>query len=215
MFDFDGLIVDTEMPIFLAAAAAFREHGHEVAAEHWSAIVGLPDSQEGWYPTLVERLGIDLDRALFDQAYARQDRSWRDQQPALPGVIELLDELRAAGIGCGVASGSPVAWLEKHLGRLGLLDRFATLAGVDRVARGKPAPDVYLLACQELGAAPARSVALEDSAHGVEAARAAGLAVVAVPTALTQYTDLTAADRVVPSLSKVTVADLAGLVPPR
>jgi HAD superfamily hydrolase (TIGR01509 family) len=213
VFDFDGLIVDTEMPIFLAAAAAFREHGHEVGAEHWSGIVGLADSDEGWYPVLLERLGIDLDRELFDQAYARQDRSWRDQQPALPGVMELLDELRAAGIGCAVASGSPTSWLEQHLGRLGLLDRFATLAGVDRVAQGKPAPDVYLLACRELGADPARSVALEDSAHGVTAAQAAGLRVVAVPTALTRYTDLTAADRIVDSLSEVTLADLAALIP--
>ncbi|MCU1352999.1 MAG: haloacid dehalogenase [Acidimicrobiales bacterium] len=213
VFDFDGLIVDTEMPIFLAASAAFRSHGHEVTLEHWSAVVGLADTEEGWYPTLLEILDVDLPRADFDLAYATQDRSWRDEQPALPGVVELLDALAAAGVPCGVASGSPVSWLERHLGRLGLRDRFTTLAGVDRVeGRGKPAPDVYVLACHELDADPARTVALEDSAHGVQAARAAGLVVVAVPTALTGFTDLTAADRVVTSLSELTVADLAALV---
>ena len=133
--------------------------------------------------------------------------------PALPGVTELLDELGAAGVPAGVASSSEVAWLERHLGRLGLLDRFAVLAGVDRVGGvGKPAPDVYHLACAELEAEPARSVALEDSGHGVAAARAAGMAVVAVPSRITRFTSLTDADLVVDSMSAVSLDALDALV---
>ena len=88
----------------------------------------------------------------------------------------------AAGVPLGVASSSSVGWLERHLDRLGLLHRFGTLVGADLVGGvGKPAPDVYLRACADLGADPTRSVALEDSAHGVTAAKAAGMAAVAVP----------------------------------
>ncbi|MDQ6697541.1 MAG: HAD-IA family hydrolase, partial [Actinomycetota bacterium] len=133
----------------------------------------------------------------------------------LPGVTDLLDALDAAGVPAGIASSSEVTWLERHLGRLGLLDRFAVLAGVDRVnGVGKPAPDSYLLACRELDALPARSVALEDSAHGVAAARAAGMAVVAVPSRITRLTSLTDADLIAGSLTELTVTRLDSLVSP-
>ena len=213
VFDFDGLIVDTEWPIYQSALAAFAELGHELPLEQWATIVGLAEGAGGWYDTLCDRLGIAVERSDFNRVYARQDRSGRDALPALPGVVELLDELAAAGIPAAVASSSEVAWLERHLGRLGLLDRFAVLAGVDRVGGvGKPAPDVYRFACAELRARPASSVALEDSAHGVAAARAAGLAVVAVPSRITRFTSLTDADRVIDSLADITVDDLEALI---
>ncbi len=90
--------------------------------------------------------------------------------PALPGVAELLDALAEAGIACGVASSSSAAWVEGHLERLGLRRHVGAVATADRVGgRSKPAPDTYLLACADLGARPARSVALEDSAPGIAA----------------------------------------------
>jgi HAD superfamily hydrolase (TIGR01509 family) len=215
VFDFDGLIVDTEWPIYTSAVAAFAELGHELPLETWATIVGLAEGEGGWYDTLNERLGVNLSRADFDEAYRAQDRSDRDRLPLLPGVRDLLDALDAAGVPAGIASSSEVTWLERHLGRLGLLDRFAVLAGVDRVnGVGKPAPDSYLLACRELGALPGRSVALEDSAHGVAAAHAAGMAVVAVPSRITRLTSLTDADLVAGSLTELTVAVLDSLVSP-
>ena len=96
-------------------------------------------------------------------------------------MVDLLDGLEAAGVPAGSRRARHREWIDGHLGRLGLLDRFATVAGVDRTGVGKPAPDVYLLACADLGADPARSVAVEDSAHGIAAAKAAGLFCVAVP----------------------------------
>ena len=214
VFDFDGLIVDTETAIYQAAAAAFAAHGHDVSVEQWSSIVGLGDKDGAWYRALTADLGIDLDRDAFEIEYQKQDRSWRNRLPALPGVEALVLDLVDAGVPLAIASGSDVAWLELHLGRLGLLDHFPVLAGVDRVARQKPAPDAYLLACDELGADPARCVALEDSAHGVAAAKAAGLRVVAVPSSITRFTDLTAADLTVTSVEDVDLELLSGLVAP-
>jgi HAD superfamily hydrolase (TIGR01509 family) len=216
ILDFDGLILDTEWAIYETARAAFAAHGHELDVPAWSTIVGINDDGDGWYDSLCATAGIDLDRALFEAAYESQDRSSRDHLLPLPGVVELLDELRSAGIPAAVASSSSEAWLHRHLGRLELVDRFAAIVGADRVGGiGKPAPDVYLRACADVGADPSASVAIEDSAHGVTAAKAAGMAAVAVPSRITIHNDFSHADLVVDSVAAIDVAGLQRLVTPR
>jgi HAD superfamily hydrolase (TIGR01509 family) len=217
VFDFDGLILDTEWAIFESAQAAFEAHGHTLTVEAWSTIIGTNgDTDTSWWGTVCAAAGVsDFDLALFEAAYAAQDRSSRDSLPALPGVVDLVEVLAASGVPLGVASSSSRAWLDRHLRRLGLLDRFGTLVGADVVGGiGKPAPDVYLRACADLGADPARSVALEDSAHGATAAKAAGMTVVAVPSRITRFNDFAHADLVVRSLAELDEARLAALVPP-
>src|SRR3546814_3816998 len=99
-------------------------------------------------------------------------------------------ELTGAGIPIGVASSSSFDWVDKHLTRLELRDHFGAVVGSDVVGGvGKPAPDVYLRACADLGVEPSFSVAIEDSAHGATAAKAAGMAVVAVPRQITRFND--------------------------
>jgi HAD superfamily hydrolase (TIGR01509 family) len=217
VFDFDGLIIDSEWVIFESAAAAFATHGHRLSIDAWATVVGTNERDERTqWEHLCAACGIDgvFDRAAFDAAYEAQDRSNRDALPPMPGVVALVDALLAAGIALGIASSSSRAWLDRHVGRLGLDGAFTALVGADIVGGiGKPAPDVYLRACADLGADPARSVALEDSAHGIAAAHAAGMAAVAVPGRVTVSHDFSAADLVVASLEELTVADLAGLVP--
>jgi putative hydrolase of the HAD superfamily len=215
VFDFDGLIIDSEWAIYETACAAFAVHGHELTVEAWATIIGLGDDDDdrAW-SLLLAAMGIeDFDRAAFAETHAAQDRADRDTLPLLPGVEVLVDSLTSAGVPIGVASSSSRGWLERHLDRLGLLHRFGTLVGADVVGGvGKPAPDVYLRACDDLGAAPARSVALEDSAHGVTAAKAAGMPAVAVPSRITRYNDFAHADLVVGSVAELTVDRLASLV---
>jgi HAD superfamily hydrolase (TIGR01509 family) len=212
VFDFDGLVFDSETPIYRASAAALAEMGHPGLTEaQWSVCIGL--GEEDSWSALGTALGAALDRDEFEARYQAQDRSWRDSLPALPGVEDLLAELAGAGVPCGVASSSSCAWVEGNLERLGLLHRFAVVAGRDRVGgRSKPAPDSYLYAVAHLGADPARTVALEDSAPGIAAAQAAGLTVVAVPSRITVHTDLSAAHHTVTDLTHLSVADLARLV---
>jgi HAD superfamily hydrolase (TIGR01509 family) len=214
VFDFDGLIIDSEWVIYESARAAFAHHGHTLPVEVWATIVGTKDGERREWEALCEAAGAaGFARADFDAAYDAQDRSNRDSLPAMPGVVELASALVDAGVSLAIASSSSRAWLERHLARLGLDAHFATLVGSDLVGGiGKPAPDVYLRACAELGARPAQAVALEDSHHGVAAAKAAGMAVVAVPGRVTASHDLSAADLVVASLEALTVADLAALV---
>jgi HAD superfamily hydrolase (TIGR01509 family) len=213
VFDFDGLIIDSEWVIFESARAAFEVHGHQLTVEAWATIVGLGDDDELMWATLVAAMGIEgFEMATFSPTYRAQDRSDRDSLPALPGVEVLVDSLTAARVPIGVASSSSVAWLERHLDRLGLLHRFGTLVGADLVGGvGKPAPDVYLRACADLAADPTRSVALEDSGHGVTAAKAAGMTAVAVPSRITRHNDLTHADLVVGSLEHLSLGDLERL----
>jgi HAD superfamily hydrolase (TIGR01509 family) len=217
VFDFDGLIIDSEWLIFETARAAFAAHGHTLSVEAWSTIVGInDDTDDRWWGQLCEACGIvGFDRADYDAAYLAQPREGRDDLPALPGVRELVAELGAAGIPMAVASSSSRAWLDRHLVRLDLADAFGALIGADLVGGvGKPAPDVYLRACADLGAEPVRSVAIEDSAHGVSAAKAAGMAAVAVPSRITIHNDLAAADLVVGSLADLDLGRLVALVPP-
>ncbi|MGH9085000.1 MAG: HAD family hydrolase [Acidimicrobiales bacterium] len=216
VFDFDGLIIDSEWLIFETAQAAFAEHGHALGVEAWSTIVGINDeADDRWWARLCEACGvIGFDREDYEAAYLAQPREGRDDLPALPGVVELVDELGTAGVPLAIASSSSRAWLDRHLARLELADRFCALVGADLVGGvGKPAPDVYLRACADLGADPARSVAIEDSAHGVTAAKAAGMAAVAVPSRITIHNDLRAADLVVGSVADLDLARLVALVP--
>ncbi|MDP1819833.1 MAG: HAD family phosphatase [Acidimicrobiales bacterium] len=214
VFDFDGLIIDSEWVIYETACAAFAAHGHELPVQAWSTIVGTNDKHDPhWWTRLCGAVGIaGFERADYDAAYEAQDRSNRDELPALPGVLELVAALESADVPIGIASSSSLDWLQRHLGRLGLEARFGALVGADLVGGvGKPAPDVYLRACAELGADPTRSVAIEDSGHGATAAKAAGMAVVVVPSRITRFNDLAHADLVVDSLTDVGVPDLAAL----
>jgi putative hydrolase of the HAD superfamily len=214
VFDFDGLIIDSEWAIFETAVAAFAVHGHDLTVEAWATIVGLgDDDDELAWSMLTQAMEIELDNATFSATYAAQDRSNRDSLPLLPGIEVLVDSLVAAGVPIGVASSSSLEWLDRHLGRLGLRPRFGAVVGADLVGGvGKPAPDVYLRACADLGAKPASSVALEDSAHGVASAKAAGMTAVAVPSRITRFNDFGAADLVVDSVEDLNVTLLEELV---
>lgn len=212
VFDFDGLILDTEWCEYHSVAAVFDEHGLELVLEEWQTIVGTAD-----HPHWSEMLEVALGRPLLDRDEVVERR--RDhhhllirEEVVLPGVEALLEQAEAAGVALAVASSSPRDWVEGHLDRLGLLSRFAAVRTRDDVHRAKPDPALYLAATEAVGADPGRSVALEDSRHGVTSAKAAGLACVAVPNRITAGLDLSHADAVVASLAEVDLGALARLV---
>lgn len=211
VFDFDGLLVDTETAVFAAGTAVLATMGHVVTREQWSTLVGQGEN-DSW-AALCAAVGCELDREQFDRGMWSDEAPWRGSIALMPGVAALVDELQDAGVPRAIASSSSAAWIEPQLERHGLLGRFDVLATADRVGgRTKPAPDVYLLACDELGVAPCAAVALEDSAPGIAAAVAAGLCVVSVPNDITCLTDLSSAHHTVPSLEHLTLAELEALV---
>jgi HAD superfamily hydrolase (TIGR01509 family) len=207
VFDFDGLVLDTETPVYTAWAEAFTAHGSEpLSIDEWALEVGSARVLD-LVAMLHERATrpVDVD-AMHRVRHARHD-ALIDVENILPGVIAWLDEAEALGLGIAIASSSEVDWVQPHLDRLGILHRFAHISCRDENVPPKPEPDVYLRACAALEVDPRNALAVEDSPNGIAAAKAAGLACVAVPNQITASLDFSQADLVVASLADCTLAD--------
>jgi len=213
VFDFDGLILDTEEPIYRSWLEVYEAHGQELPFERWVQIVG--SSTIGFHPQhhLEERLGRPLPKEVLDRRIGRRTEMVLANK-LLPGVVEHLDAARASGLKVGVASSSTRDWVLGHLVRLGILDRFDCLRCRDEVANVKPEPDLYLAVLECVGVAASEAIAIEDSPNGVLAAKRAGMRCVAVPNSITARLDLGQADVVLGSLAEVTLAELLRLVVP-
>lgn len=213
VFDFDGLIVDTESPALDSWRELYAEHGHDFPLDRWHAIVGTIGHLDvvGDLEALV---GRPLERdVLLARRRRRKDELLAGTGP-LPGVVERVREAQQLGLRLAIASSSSTRWVGAHLERIGLAGAFEVLACADGdPERAKPAPTVYAEACAGLGVAPSAAVAIEDSPNGVAAAKAAGLACIAVPNPITEALDLSAADLVVPSLADRALADLLADLP--
>jgi HAD superfamily hydrolase (TIGR01509 family) len=203
--DFDGTVLDTEWPAYQAAAELWGEFGVELTVADWAWRIGTA-GHDNPFVELERRLGRALDPALDARRVARKNQL-TDEAPLNAGVLAWLDEAEALGVPVGIASSSPASWVERNLERLGLRARFACLACCDEVLPAKPDPASYRHAVEQLGGDPSASVAVEDSEHGVRAARGAGLFVVAVPHDLTAHMDLSGADAVVDSLVAFSLGD--------
>jgi HAD superfamily hydrolase (TIGR01509 family) len=206
IFDFDGTVLDTEMAVYRGWADLYERHGVELDLELWQHTIGTDQDPDHW--ANLEAIVGTLDPALKEWRRTRRDEILHAEVPR-PGVLRWLDDADALGIPIGIASSSPIDWVERHLDRLGLSHRFACFACCNDVIPAKPDPTSYRLACEALHADPRRSIAVEDSPHGVAAAKDAGLFVIAVPHDLTRDLDLSRADVVVDSLDGVRLADFA------
>ena len=202
VFDFDGLVLDTELPVYAGWQSAFEAHGcPPLTSEFWSTLIGTDTDDAELIELLLAGAQVPVD---LDAMHVAR-RGVRDEllaaETVLPGVLEWIDEADAAGLGVAIASSSPFEWVIGHLDRLGLRARFAHISCAGDLLPGKPAPDTYIGACAALGIEPARALAVEDSPNGIAAAKAAGLLCVTVPNPLTAPLDLSAADLRLDSLA--------------
>jgi HAD superfamily hydrolase (TIGR01509 family) len=207
VFDFDGLILDTEGPIYQSWLEVYQAHDVVLPFELWVKTVG--SSNQAFQPQqhLEERLGRPLTQQVIERRVERRVELVL-AQPLLPGVAGLVDEAGAAGLKVGVASSSSRDWVSGHLERLGLLARFDCIRCRDDVQRVKPEPDLYLAVVDCLGVPASETVAIEDSPNGIAAAKRAGLRCVVIPNPITAGLDLGAADLRLGSLADVTLRQL-------
>jgi HAD superfamily hydrolase (TIGR01509 family) len=205
ILDFDGVIMDTETAVVAAWRDECADLGVPFDEVAFLASLGVPSTGPDRIAAI---LGADADAVAVTARIRDRLRVSTAALPVLPGVRELLAEAAAAGVPVAVASGATRVWVAGHLARVGLLDAFAAVVCRDDVAHPKPAPDLYLAALDRLGAAAAWSAAVEDSAPGLAAARAAGVRCVAVPGPTTTGHDLAAADLFLPTLAGARLADL-------
>lgn len=208
LFDFDGLILDTETAVYEAWRADYLAHGHELPLDLYSGCVG--SDFNGFDPKahLESLVGISIDWTELDLNRSKTAHEGVLPLAPFPGVVDLLDEAIAEGIPCVVASSSPRSWVEGHLDRLGLLDRFAATRCLDDVAAPKPAPDLFLLAASSVDVGPDRALVLEDSLNGLRAAQAAGIDCVIVPNRITGHLDFEGAAAVLDSLAGIELEKL-------
>jgi HAD superfamily hydrolase (TIGR01509 family) len=209
ILDFDGLILDTESPIFEEWRATFRARGHDLGLDVWQHALGT----FGRYDPcahLSKLTGEDFDHEALRQEVRARNLVRCESLPLLPGVAERVQEARAAGLKTAVASSSTSAWVEGWLERHGIRPLFDTVCSRDHVERVKPAPDLFLLAAKRLGVAPERCVVFEDSPNGIRAARAAGMRCVAIPNAVTCALPMEGADLVLASLGERSLAGILG-----
>jgi len=182
VFDMDGLLLDTERPVRAAWMSAAVAAGVSLSDADYLTLVGLNHTDSS--ARLLAFFGGDAQRLATADEHARDWLAAEfERRPfdAKPGARTLLQCLRSARVPCAVASSTHHAEVQRRLGNAGLLDFFVAVCGGDEVQHGKPAPELYTLALNRLGVTPASGLAFEDSGHGVQAALAAGLAVVNVP----------------------------------
>jgi HAD superfamily hydrolase (TIGR01509 family) len=179
IFDLDGVLLDSEQVWNRAKEELVRERGGRWRGQAARDMMGM--SSPEWSAYLRDELEVDLEPGeISDDVVARVERIYREGLPVLDGAAEAVERL-AGRWPLGLASSSNREIIDLFLELSGLSERFGVTISSEEVARGKPAPDVYLEAARRLGAKPAACVAIEDSENGIRAARAAGMRVLALP----------------------------------
>ena len=215
LFDFDGLILDTELASRAGWEWLYREHGHELPAELWATVVG---THGAWDPMehLEELVGGPLERERLNERRYAHEIAMIEAEELRPGIEDYFAYARGNGLRRAIVSSSTRRWVDMHLERLEQALGWDAICTADRdAARAKPAPTLYLEALDSLGVPAGDAVAFEDSPNGVLAAKAAGIFTVAVPNEVTRELGLeeAGADLVLDSLAdlppEVLVARLA------
>lgn len=206
LFDFDGVLVDTEWAIYQAWLRTFQAHSHDLPLAVYTRCIGSDFAT--WSPKthLEELSGLAFD--WHDLDTRRQEEIMRDLADAgpMPGVIDLLEKLTALDIPRAVVSSSSHHWVDGWLEKLGLTGHFQTIVCRGDAPQIKPAPDLYLEAAKRLGLPPADCLVIEDSLNGVKSAIAAGMPVWAVPNRVTDCLDFSRANGIFRSLDEVAAA---------
>ena len=183
IFDFDGLILDTETVEFEVIDELYREHGYQLRRERWVLNLGT-HGQTDLYADLAALAGRPLDLAGLRERQRTRFLARCDALALRPGLADMLEAAQARGLALAVASSSGSGWVERWLERHSIRSYFGCVRTSDYVQHVKPAPDLFLSAAAGLGIAPEHCVVFEDSPNGMRAAAAAGMRCVAVPIAL-------------------------------
>jgi HAD superfamily hydrolase (TIGR01509 family) len=202
LFDLDGLMFDSEPHSLASWEAVLAERGVKLDQLTIESILG--QRIDATARTLIDKYHLpDTVQSLADAKTEYQIVHLDGNVPPMPGLIELLDEIDRQGLPKAIASSGIRRYVEAVLRVNGLLDRFSVIITGDQVARGKPAPDVFLAAARALNIEPQDCLVLEDAPAGVQAAQVAGMTCIAVPDHGVAQLDLSQADRVVTSLHDV------------
>ncbi len=214
VFDFDGLILETEGPSLESWIEIYREYGFQIPLEKWHNDIG---SDRGFEPVdhLAALVGEGLDRAATQDRRDQRKNELIEALDLMEGVRDYIADAQRMGLKLAIASSSSREWVLGHIERLGIHAFWDAVLTRDDVARTKPAPDLYVAAVKALDVQPSQAVALEDSPNGIAAAKEAGLRCVAVPNALTRGLDVSRADVRLTSLAEMPLERLLAVLSAR
>ncbi|MDR9854802.1 HAD family hydrolase [Paenibacillus sp. VCA1] len=208
IFDFDGLIVDTESPAYQAFCKIYGEYGRELPLELYARCVGTSFDAFNPYTHLAGLLGQEGDPERIRQQVDVCYRDLlKDVQPR-PGVISYLQEARKLGLRVCIASSSYYNWIEPYLDRFNLHGYFDFINTADLVKKVKPDPELYLLSLQKLEVRPEEAVSFEDSLNGFNAAKSAGVRTVIVPNEMTATFKFEGYDLIIPDMEAMPLNEL-------
>jgi HAD superfamily hydrolase (TIGR01509 family) len=210
LFDFDGVIVDSEWIMYQVWDELFQEHECPLPIDLWLDGVGAEDAFDP-AEYLQSYVGEGLDPAQLRAGAWQEIHRRMDRAQLRPGVRRLLREAHARGLRLAVASSGPRDWVERYLAHFGIRGLFHSVVCREDVQQVKPAPDVFLAAVRALGVTPEESLAIEDSPHGAAAAQAAGVSCIVAPSRITEADEFEGADLVVPSPAAISVDDIVAM----
>jgi HAD superfamily hydrolase (TIGR01509 family) len=211
LFDFDGLILDTELASRAGWELLYSDHGHELPSELWATVVGTTHAPFDPMAHLEELVGEPLDRKALNERRYTREIALIEAEELRPGIAEYFAVARERDLKRAIVSSSPRSWVDMHLERLEEAVGWDAICTADRdPARAKPAPTLYLEALETLDVTANEAIAFEDSPNGVLAAKAAGIFCVAVPNEVTRDLGLeeAGADLVLNSLADLPPDDL-------
>lgn len=203
IFDFDGLILDTETALLRSWEEIYADYGISVSLPEWASLLGSSTDPAGAYEIIEKHIGAPIDREAIRARRTQRELELLKSEEVMPGVLDLIAEARGRNLRLGVASSSDRKWVLGHLMKLGLHTHFESIRCADDVSNTKPSPDLYLDVLGDMGIQPDQAIAFEDSFHGVEAAKEAGIFCVAVPNNVTRHLPMPKADLTVNSLSEM------------
>ena len=201
IFDFDGLILDTESAELVIWTKLYAEQGLVFDEQSYNLVIGS-DGTHGFDPAkaLAERPGENRHIEEIRSYMRAISYDYAQSLQALPGVLDLIERAQEKGYSIAIGSSSVDKWVNTHLSRLGLLEKFDTIVTSDEVKSAKPSPDIFLKVLEKLGVQPEDAVVLEDSYNGILAAHRAGIKAVAIPNPVTKFQDFCLATDVIESL---------------
>mgnify|MGYP001229760318 CR=1 FL=1 len=207
IFDFDGLILDTETPEVVAWINIYRKYGQKFDFDKYAPFIGtvcrmIAPAQE------LARLVPGLNAETVFNEWLVIEKRLIEKESILPGVREYLQESKKLDLKVAIASSSEKPWVVSHLERLGIHQFFDFIHTVDETKIPKPNPALYLLALESLKAEPNEVIAFEDSTNGVSAAKTAGIFCVAIPNPTTKSLPLDQADLILESLAHLPLTQL-------
>jgi HAD superfamily hydrolase (TIGR01509 family) len=211
IFDFDGLILDTETPEVDVWNEIYAEHGFDMPFDLWAETIGgYGISNFNAAAHLNQLAGQSLDVDALHSRYQAESRKRIVSNPIREGVLDYLTTAHRLNLRCAIASSSSHQWVDTHLARLGLIPHLETIICSEDVPSGrtKPNPDLFLKALEQLRVRAGEAIVFEDSPNGVTAARRAGIFVVAVPNPLTARLPIQGENLRLHSLADLPLPDL-------